>query len=311
MDLTKINTACGIVNVGASCYMNAILQCLLSCETFIEFLFSLTFQEYDNQSFLQNLIIVLKQLRHSKSFVTPSTLYEIVKKRFPPNEQHDMAEFLHFLLDKIHMDLKRSIKIHVGGEARSEKESMRKKAYEHYKVTFENDFSEINQYFYGQSVTTLSEEHFSFDAYNIMIVPIPEEATQCTIHDCLKLYFDEGKTKLWSVPPIIIIQLKRFKGNLKNNCSIPLERTLNLQDYCYSDLAIEKPSYILKGIAKHIGGVDAGHCFAECCRDNNAWVRCDDLNLARIESPFCEFSYMFFYEKAKTVPELYDNVIRM
>jgi len=304
MDPNKTNVACGLVNVGASCYMNAILQCLLSCDKFIDFLFALTFHQYNEHSFLQNIILVLKQLRHSKTFVYPSFLYDVVKKQFPPNEQHDMAEFLHFLFEKIHLERKRSIEIQVGGEARTDKEILKKKAYEHYKDTFEHDFSEINQFFYGQCFTTLSTNHYSFDAYNVLMVPLPESVQQCTVHDCLNLYFDDGKTKFWSLPPFLIIQLKRFSGSNKNNCNIRIENALYLQDYCHSDLSKENPCYELKAIAKHIGGVDAGHCFAECRRYNSSssvWVRCDDLNLSHIESPLSDFAYLFFYERKNDI----------
>jgi ubiquitin C-terminal hydrolase len=180
-----------------------------------------------------------------------------------------------------------------------------------------HEYSPLVPMFNGQSISQIICGHcqkifHNYEIYLNLMIPITQNTK--TIYDCLDEYFKEEyintdcpiwkcdscqnkhiskkTTKLWRLPDILVISLKRFTFDLKkNNTPINIPEILDISKYC---LTAPKNKYRLQSIAHHYGSNDSGH-YAAVCKNNEKWYECDDLNIKSIEKPNNEFGYVFFY----------------
>ena len=111
------------------------------------------------------------------------------------------------------------------------------------------------------------------------------------------------KTKLWTTPPIIVIQLKRFgdTGTTRDGRVIdyPLD---NLDVRCVlSEDQIDGnlyPLYKLQSVINHTGTINFGHYYSYIKNEeNDMWYIFDDHNVRRISTDIIVTSnaYILFY----------------
>lgn len=106
----------GLKNLGNTCYMNSILQCLSGTIPFARYFLSGVFRQHINKdNFLgtggvvaENFAEILKSMwSGSSSFISPVMFRQAIIEfapQFRGDEQHDSQEFLTFILDGIHED---------------------------------------------------------------------------------------------------------------------------------------------------------------------------------------------------------------
>lgn len=144
-----------------------------------------------------------------------------------------------------------------------------------------------------------------FDPFFIVPLSIPNNGK--TIYDCLNNNFKEEildeknlwkcdscnnsvkakKTyELWSPPPVLVIQLKRFSHTGSKNTSFidyPIEN-LDLEKYLSStrrNYFVGKTKYNLVSVVCHSGGLNGGHYIAYG-NDNNKWFNFNDSYVSEI-----------------------------
>jgi len=95
------------------------------------------------------------------------------------------------------------------------------------------------------------------------------------------------KMEFWSLPPTLILQLKRFtysewcRDRLDTPVAFPLEG-LDLSAYCVNEVAGVSLIYDLAGISIHMGGLGGGHYIAYARGENGKWHEYNDGSVSEV-----------------------------
>lgn len=111
-----VDLICGLKNLGNTCYMNAIVQCLATCATITRYFMSGEFNDHivteskfgsTGGELARQLSHVFLNMRSNNTFA-PSDFRKTVSNyldTFTLGDQHDAHEFFTMLVDKLHLDL--------------------------------------------------------------------------------------------------------------------------------------------------------------------------------------------------------------
>ena len=327
----------GLVNLGNTCYMNSVLQCLSHLLTFHPqnenffdeckdlnnglmyewFQFQRGMWSNDNNE-KQNPV---KLLRSFKTLCDEKDLY------FENFNQNDVDEFLTLFLDLLHGCVKKKVKINLKTKTGSDESSkMVIKGFETWKRFYENDYSYIVENFYSQLLClTICPDCYYFtsnhDPIQVISLEIPKNAE--TIYDCFKHYtrkqvLDEEnmwkcdecnkkvqphqKTLLFKTSDILVILLKRYTSNLrKNDKFIQYPLKLNLKDYNKNYGTRKTNTYNLNGFCIHGGSLGGGHYYAVSRNAlDKRWYEYNDTNVSNVsDNKLLKYTpYLFFYKRA-------------
>ena len=287
--------------------------------------------EWDN---LRKLIWQKNQLISPGGFV--KAIQYVAKHKdkdiFTGYAQNDLPEFLLFILETFHNGMRREVDMVIKGNVKSKKDEMAKQCYEMMKMMYSNEYSEILDIFYGIHVSKIEKDGNGLsmkpEPYFIIDLPIPylkndgSVMRTSNIYSCFEQYCQgerlEGengwlnektnekedvdkKIVFWSLPKILVLDLKRFTPTGKKIQS-PID--IELDDLDLGDFVegYEKDSYKyeLYGICNHSGGTLGGHYTATIKNKNNEWYLFNDTNISKINN----FSgnnntsgYCLFYRK--------------
>lgn len=145
---------------------------------------------------------------------------------------------------------------------------------------------------------------------------------QCTLQMCMQEYCKEErlntdnrwkcdkchesvqafkKLQLWSCPPVLCIQLKRFIGErekITRSVQFPLtdldvrEMTNGLND----DYSPDHYRYTLQCVINHVGSLNGGHYYAYCKHETSGrWFEFNDSRVSEIRSPVTNSAYVLYY----------------
>ena len=325
----------GILNIGNTCFMNACIQ-VLNKTTNIKFLTDAVTKVGTIDSMVVaswNLLILALE---GGKIVDPNPFVRVVHmcarekgtREFTGFGQNDVSEFLMFIVECFHNSLSgpsRMIATRPTSEVSSTVWDMMQ--------TISHEYSEINDIFYGVSVTEVlapntdrTRHSVKAEQYFILDLPIPNTNKYPSLYDCFdakttselltgenKWYNEKTKRKervrirtlYFRFPEVLVITLGRFTyGTLRKNevlVECPLTR-LDLQPYCHSDA--EKPSfYNLYGVCNHIGGSNGGHYNAYVKDNTNGkWYMCEDDMIVELDEKdvITHSTYCLFYGCSKS-----------
>ena len=239
----------GILNIGFTCYANAVIQAFRHCNSF-----NTLFQEDNytkllkddckyNQSTKQfaNLVQTLGKITSSSS-VKPmgfwfafhesskDTGFEHLNERRP----HDAHEFLMFLLDSIHESLSKKVSLNITKvELKTERQKLHQLSLESWKDHFEKQYSPFVPLLFGlfhvqiecSNCNNVTNKFETFNTlkgvmYNDKKVTIIESILGELNEEVIDEYACDKcapnrhkatrKTKIWKLPFTLIIVLKRF-----------------------------------------------------------------------------------------------------
>lgn len=298
---------CGLKNLGNTCFMNSILQCLNSTPGLIKFIFSNEFYEHLNKNKLEYSLIaewkkVSRFLWYKNATYIPMDFVRTLQRismakdnpQFTGFGQNDSQEFLQFMLECLHNCLSRNVEIETVGEPTTDYDRMAHAACVEFKQFFENDYSKIIDLFYGQfysNVETITEgkteESQTFNPFNMLSVEIPEGASE--IYECLDSFtknetiLDEDdkkiykKVRFWTLPAILIIFMKRYNNDgekIKTHINFPVDE-LDMSKYvCGYNKGSYK--YSLQSISNHSGGLMGGHHWSYIKNADSKWYKYND-----------------------------------
>lgn len=201
----------GLRNLGNTCFMNSVLQCLSNTRQLLDYCLEEKYHSEINtttSNMKGSLFKAYAQLMHamwkdkSESSVSPNAFKTQIQKfapRFMGYSQQDSQEFLRYLLEGLHEDVNRVTKKTapiILDDNSLEKKSDSGKAQDYWKAYLNRDNSQIVDMFVGQ---LKSELHFSpcrhcsvtFDPFWDLSLSIPKNRSEVNLEDCIKLFMKE------------------------------------------------------------------------------------------------------------------------
>nr|XP_005559601.1 PREDICTED: ubiquitin carboxyl-terminal hydrolase 8 isoform X3 [Macaca fascicularis] len=288
----------GLRNLGNTCYMNSILQCLCNAPHLADYFNRNCYQDDINRSNLlghkgevaEEFGIIMKALWTGQyRYISPKDFKITIGKindQFAGYSQQDSQELLLFLMDGLHEDLNK-------GQFKSTVQCL-----------------------------TCHKKSRTFEAFMYLSLPLAS-TSKCTLQDCLRLFSKEEKLtdnnrfycshcrarrdslkkiEIWKLPPVLLVHLKRFsydgrwKQKLQTSVDFPLEN-LDLSQYVIGPKNNLK-KYNLFSVSNHYGGLDGGHYTAYCKNAaRQRWFKFDDHEVSDISVSSVKSSaaYILFY----------------
>jgi len=297
--LPRAREKVGLRNLGNTCFMNSILQCVAHTPGFIDTLLTVPRTDINRRSKLQGQLAeqfaeLMKEMRTSRTAVSPEQVKHMVG-RFAPQfsgyMQQDAHEFLRFLLDGLHEDLNRVQSKQPYRELEGGGSDYSRVASEWFQYHKNRDDSIVTDYFRGQLLTIITcsrctSKSIACDTFLDLSVPVPRTSS-VKLQDCFNEFISETQVDeykcekcrkvvpsrmemtIWKFPPILVIQLKRFSSSSWRRSKIDTDVTFPVKGFSLSQYAPHStdPStrnavYRLFGVSHHMGDMGFGHYVA-------------------------------------------------
>ena len=255
-----------------------------------------------------------------------------LKKRdlFTAYQQNDVQEFLLFMIDCFHTALSREVDMQISGDSKNETDNLAVTAYKMMQNMYKKDYSDMLNIFYGIHISQITQMDtnaimsMSAEPFSVISLSIPEHKINPSLFDCFDLYCDSeilfgnnawfnektGQNEtakrniiFWSLPNIMIIDLKRSKLNHKKLHTL-IDVPLDNADFSKYVKGYNASTYIydLYGVCNHSGGGGAGgHYFAYIKNANGKWYSFNDtmVNEIATDKVNSSMAYCLFYRKKK------------
>ena len=307
---------CGLENLGNTCYMNSIIQCLSHTQWFREYILLDTFRDDLNDSKVQFIAInefnkLLRGLWYENAVVTPKSFFHYLQilslkcgsGQFVGNNQHDSSELLVFLLDCFNESLSKPIvdefveKTNLSGN-----ELIQYEANKTWHSIFKSGISPIVTKFYSQlhietKCNNCGVVSSANDPICILHLPIPNIDDRVpTIYDCFDLLTrDEildNDNKYQCEKCGDLNNASRTEKIFKTSDHLIIcfkrflttgEKNIKPIHFPIENLDISKycinqenTQYRLYAVSNHVGGYNGGHYFSYIEANNN-WFEFNDM----------------------------------
>ena len=255
-----------------------------------------------------------------------------IKKRdiFTGYDQNDVQEFLLFMIDSFHNALSREVDMVINGNLQNETDKLAVTCYTMMQNMYKKEYSEILKIFYGIHVseiisnTTNKTLSARPEPFSVLSLSIPTKNKIPSLYDCFDLYCEpevlshangnawfndetnqkedvQRKISFWSLPNVLIIDLKRWNiMNLNKNhgrIDIPLHNA----DFSKYVKGYNPHAYVydLYAVCNHGGNSRGGHYTSYIKNANGKWYQFNDtaVNEIKEEQVITPQSYCLFYRK--------------
>ena len=325
----------GLCNLGNTCYINSFIQILSHTYELNDFMESNEFKQRLNPK--ECILLIewdkLRRLMWSENCtVAPwgflKTIQNVAQEKnrelFTGYMQNDLPEFVLFILDCFHLGLQREVDMKITGTIKTTADKLANDCYNMIYQMYKKEYSEIFNLFYCVSVTQIINKENKVlinKPEPCSLISLPIKINECTLYECFENYCDlepltgenawyneETKQKedvvkrilFWSLPNILIIDMKRFNNNntkINSLVTFPIDE-LNLSKYIIG-YKPEEYIYELYGIGNHSGSSNGGHYYAFVKNANGKWYNYNDTNVKEItiDELVTTKAYCLFYRK--------------
>uniref|UniRef100_A0A8C1UR73 Ubiquitin carboxyl-terminal hydrolase n=1 Tax=Cyprinus carpio TaxID=7962 RepID=A0A8C1UR73_CYPCA len=285
----------GLLNQGATCYLNATLQVLFMTPAFRDRVLLLDTREKLKSALKELFEELIKQDRGDRSVSTKGVIQALGIETV--YEQQDAVEYFLDILEKVGPDLAEVFR----GTMRNHRTCS-----ENHKSHDDSSFKSLQIALNSRDGTYRLED--GIQSYFASTELVGDDQMYC--EDC-----DEKRDTIWSCdiheyPAILPLHLKRFvydrwsRGFVKNNCpmDVPLQLPLQFQE--------QEQQYSLYAVINHRGSRHGGHYTAHIrSSEENKWYCFDDSRVTEVDESKLKGSseaYLLLYQKTSSVARVED-----
>ncbi|KAM7084838.1 ubiquitin carboxyl-terminal hydrolase 2 isoform 3-T7 [Molossus nigricans] len=296
----------GLRNLGNTCFMNSILQCLSNTRELREYCLQglyardLSHSSRAHATLMEEFAKLIQTLWTSSlnDVVSPSEFKTQIQRyapRFVGYNQQDAQEFLRFLLDGLHNEVNR-----VSGRPKSSPENLDhlpddEKGRQMWRKYLEREDSRIGDLFVGQlksSLTCTDCGYCStvFDPFWDLSLPIAKRGyPEVTLMDCMRLFTKEDvldgdekptccrcrarrrcvkKFSIQRLPKVLVLHLKRFSESRIRTSKLTTFVNFPLRDLDLREFAAENTNHAVYNLyaVSNHSGTTMGGHYTACCR---------------------------------------------
>ncbi|XP_068440438.1 ubiquitin carboxyl-terminal hydrolase 2a isoform X2 [Clinocottus analis] len=326
-DSTNSKSAQGLVglkNLGNTCFMNSILQCLSNTHSLRDYCLhnahrrDLNNNSRTNTALMEEFAKLLQTMWTSCSSeaVSPSEFKTQIQRyapRFVGYNQQDAQEFLRFLLDGLHNEVNR-VSIRPRGSTEDydhlPDEEKGKKMWSKY---LEREDSKVVDVFVGQLKSSLTCSLCGFcstvfDPFWDLSLPITKGYGEVSLMDCMRLFTKEDvldgdekptcyrcktrrrctkKFTIQKFPKILVLHLKRF-SEARRTSKLSTFVNFPMKDLDLREFSSESSRdavYNLYAVSNHSGTTMGGHYTAYCRNPSSGeWYTFNDSRVTPMSS---------------------------
>jgi len=304
----------GIVNDGNTCYMNSVFQCLFTNSVLLQSLL-----KTHRRSLTEELLNKANEYHSNKSEpINIRHLKMIIDKKtstFQGNDQQDSLEFVEWILDAIHNEIK--TKINVTLTHNPPKTFGEKKIYHSHlswKKEYSKGHSSIVDIFHGQyqnriSCMSCGSESYKFEPFVTLHLPLIESDNSVNIVTCIEEHLNkeylfgikckkcqintkhQKQLSILRFPKFLIVSFKRYSTTNKINTSVILPLKIELGEKI-------SHSYKLHSFINHHGNNQySGHYTSMLFKNGMIYTFNDEnVNITKLKgSPISDNAYIAFY----------------
>lgn len=277
----------GLANIGNTCSINTLLQCLAHCGYFSDYVINASINTItikDSKYILYNEIqSIFKLLIIEKKNIIPRrfirAFHESIGDSYTVGEELDFTEMWMLMLDRIVDETNKSVSsIFYGTQIQQMKCNYCNEVY--------RNKEQISLHYIH-----ITDKHCVVDSLKQMVSG--EIINEWKCDKCSK-YSGMKSIHLTNLPQILVIIIQRSNNNEK------IREPINISDSLF--ISPPKLTYKLKSIANHYGTQESGHYTAMCVDNEDTWYEYNDLQIKQI----CNIenillhnkdAYVLFYEK--------------
>uniref|UniRef100_A0A4X2K5F8 Ubiquitin carboxyl-terminal hydrolase 2 n=1 Tax=Vombatus ursinus TaxID=29139 RepID=A0A4X2K5F8_VOMUR len=305
----------GLRNLGNTCFMNSILQCLSNTRELRDYclqrlyLRDLNSSSHAHTALMEEFAKLIQTIWTSSAndVVSPSEFKTQIQRfapRFVGYNQQDAQEFLRFLLDGLHNEVNRVTVRPKSNPDHLDHLPDEEKGRQMWRKYLEREDSRIGDLFVGQlkSSLTCTECGYCstvFDPFWDLSLPIAKTCCRCRARKrCTK------KFSIQKFPKILVLHLKRFSESRIRTSKLTTFVNFPLRDLDLREFASENTNhavYNLYAVSNHSGTTMGGHYTAYCRSPvTGEWHTFNDSSVTPMSSSQVRSSdaYLLFYELA-------------